>query len=185
MATRVSFSSFGKQVQPVDRQQFVGHGTNGAADVGRTRTPVQPASWVSTRHQLVLVVADAIRQMRAGADGLTAKEHDRLKQFSNGQYLSGVLSLVEIGQKCADLSAATAFPEALRGFQVQHHPVAKPTVMDAFRGETDANGEFDLAQLEYAAQPTDANRRRAIEAGNRQLAETYRALNALHAARAS
>lgn len=134
----------------------------------------------TTRAILEGVVADSMRQIRDGADNLTARDHDRIKQFSNGQYLSGVLSIAEISQKCRDMATATAFPEALRGFMVQHHPAACCSVIDAFRGETDANGIANMAQLEWEFNPTEANRARAVEALNKQLAETHRALTALH-----
>lgn len=144
------------------------------------RTPAIPLNGVLLRHALHLAASESVRQVRDHANGLTSKDHNYLKGFMRGQYLTGVLRFVEIGLKCDELGAATAFPEALRGFTVQHHPKAHVCVREAFHAESHANGEFDAAQLAYAADPTEVNRQWALEAGNRQLVETYRSLNALH-----
>lgn len=135
---------------------------------------------VSARHTLQLATAESVRQVRRTANCLTGRDHNYLKAFMKGQYLTGVLRFMEIGLKCEDVTDATAFPEALRGFTVQHHPRAHICVAEAFRAESYANGEFDAAQIAFAADPTEANRQRAVEMGNRQLVETMRALNALH-----
>lgn len=143
-------------------------------------TPADASRRVSVLDLLKTDTRDAVRITREHADGLTTKDHDLLKAFSNGQYLTGVLRFMEIGLKCQEVAAATAFPEALRGFTVRHHPRAHVCVLEAFGTESQSNGEFDAAQIAFAADRSEANRRRAIETGNRQLAETYRALNALH-----
>lgn len=143
-------------------------------------TPARAPFRVPVRHGFEFAAKDAVRLMRESASGLTAKEHDLLNKFSQGQYLTGVFRLAEIGQKCEDISGATAFPEAWRGLTVKHHPQAHVCVLDAFGTESMANGAFDADQIAYAANPTEENRQRALESGQKQLMETYRALNALH-----
>lgn len=162
---------------------FVGHAGNAIRSDLRPRTHAASLQGISPRDLLVDMVDDAMRQMRAAASGLSRRDHDRMKQFGNGQYLSGVFHIVEIGQKCEELAAATAFAEAIRGFTVQHHPKARVGISEAFGAETHANGIANDAQHAYWADPTEANKYRAIEALNYQLVETYRALNALHGAR--
>lgn len=139
-----------------------------------------PLDGVWGRHGFENATKEAVRLMREDASGLTAKEHDLLNKFSQGYYLTGVFRIAEIGQKCETLAGATAFPEVWRGLTVRHHPRAHVCFLDASATESHANGEFDLAQIAYAHDPTEENRQRAIEAGNRQLAETHRCLNALH-----
>lgn len=139
-----------------------------------------PRPVLSSRLTLLDLVAGAVQRTRHSADGLTAKDHSHLSKLSDGFYLSGVLRFMEITQKCTDVADAAAFPEALRGFTVMHHPRAHVCVGEAFRAESFANGEFDAAQIAYAADPTEANREWAIEAGTRQLMETHRSLVALH-----
>lgn len=139
-----------------------------------------PRPILSSRLTLLDMVASAVQRTRHSADGLTAKDHSHLSKLSDGFYLSGVLRFMEITQKCTDVADAAAFPEALRGFTVMHHPRAHVCLGEAFRAESYANGEFDAAQLAYAEDPTEQNRQWAIEAGTKQLMETHRSLVALH-----
>jgi hypothetical protein len=177
MATRQSLPGFGKAFDRVD--QFVGHGPDATALPFRSHTTPLPLAGVR-RDALVDAVADAVRQMQRTAVGLTVKEAQLLKDVGRGRYVGGVLKALEIGQKCEDMADATAFPEALRGWQVRHHQASCCTVIDAFRGETDANGIANMAQFEFEIAPTEANRQRALEALRRQREETDRAIIALH-----
>jgi hypothetical protein len=145
-----------------------------------THALTTPSEGVWSFQTLKEMVGDSVRQVRRSARGLTPRDRDLLKSFKDGQYLTGVMRFMEIGQKCEDVADATAFPEAIRGFTVKYHPRAHVCIGEAFRNETDANGIANLAQHDYWLDPSEANRQRAIEALNRQLAETYRALNALH-----
>lgn len=123
---------------------------------------------------------DGLRQLRDHAGGLTKKEAWALDDLNRHRGLKMVQQALTIARYRATCPAgATAILENWRGFVLAGHTPGCP-VLDAFRYETDANGDFDLAQINYAAEPTEANRARAIEAGNRQLAETRRALDALH-----
>lgn len=171
---RASISSHSSEEMPIAR--------NARLPFGWAHTPALPLRGVSTLDALKAEAGEAVRITREYADGLTTKDHDLLKAFSRGQYLTGVLRFMEIGLKCQEVAAATALPEVLRGFTVRHHPRAHVCYLEAFASESDSNGGFDVAQIAFAAERTEANRRRAIEAGNRQLAETYRSLNALHRA---
>lgn len=148
----------------------------------RPHIPTAGSTGVWAKRALEVMVADSVRQVRRSARGLTTRDHDLLKAFVKGQYLTGVMRFMEIGQKCEDVTDATAFPEALRGFQVQFHPRAQVDVLDAFGAETHANGLANDAQHDFWKDPTEANRQRAIEALNRQLVETHRSLMALHRA---
>lgn len=142
--------------------------------------PAKRPAEVWGKHVLEQMVHESVRQVRRSAVGLSTKDHDLLKAFARGQYLTGVMRFLEIGQKCEDVTDATAFPEALRGFQVQFHPRAQVDLLDAFGAETHANGIANDAQHAFWKEPTEANRHRAIEALNRQLVETHRSLMALH-----
>lgn len=143
------------------------------------RTTALPIGVVA-RDSLFDGIDDSLRQMTRTAVGLTAKEVQLVKDVRRGRYITGVLKTLEIGHKCEDVADATAFPEALRGWVVRHHPRLATCWQSAFRAETDANGVANLAQFEFEVDPTESNRQRAIEALNRQLVETHRALNALH-----
>jgi hypothetical protein len=55
------------------------------------------------------------------------------------------------------------------------------TVAKAFGGESRAQGRFDDAQMQYALEPTRANHRSAVMAGQEQLVWTQSVLDALHA----
>lgn len=146
-------------------------------------TPTTPVPEVWARHLLAIRTHDAVRQMRRTLTGATTRDNTLLKQFARGDYLTGVYRLLEVGLKCDDPADATAFPEALRGFAVEHHPKAHVDVLDAFGAETHANGLANDAQHDFWKDPTPANCDRAIEALNRQLVETHRSLMALHKAR--
>lgn len=151
-----------------------------AIRVQRDRPTTNPAASVVAKDSLLDAVDDSLRQMMRTAVGLTAKEVQLVKDVRRGRYIGGVFKTLEIGRKCEDVADSTAFPEALRGWAVRHHPRLNTCWQSAFRAETDANGTANLAQFEFEMDPTEANRQRAIEALNRQLVETNRALIALH-----
>ena len=144
------------------------------------RTTALPLRVVG-RDALGAMVRDSVRQVMGRAHGLTPKESQLLKDIGRGRYIGGVLNALEISQqKCHDVGTATALPEAFRGWVVGGHPGYEVCLFDSFVAEQQSNGSFDLAQLAYMKNPTRANKERAIEAGNRQMAETRRALDALH-----
>lgn len=175
MADRMSPISSGS----VDRRGSMTYEAIRSGLVPRT-TPVA-RSVVSHRDQLADVVRDSIRQVTRSATGLSAKEAQLLKDIARGRYIGGVLHALEISQqRCEDVADATAIPEAFRGWVLGGHPRYAVCVFDSFVAEQESNGEFDVAQMRYMRDPTPANRDRAIEAGNRQLVETRRALDALH-----
>lgn len=150
-------------------------------NVPGARTPAIGGSGVFGRDALALMVRDSVRQIRDTAIGLTPTEQQLLKDLCKGRYIGGVLNALELSQqKCTDITGATALPEAFRGWVVGGHPGYEVCLFDSFLTEQHANGTFDLTQFEYLKNPTKANRDRAIEAGNRQLVETRRALDALH-----
>lgn len=145
--------------------------------------PTKPLPEVWARHLLTARTQDAVRQMRRTLNGATTRDNSLLKQFARGDYLTGVYRLLEVGLKCDDPTDATAFPEALRGFAIEHHPKAHTDWVEAFGAETHANGLANDAQHDFWKEPTPTNLDRAIEALNRQLVETHRSLMALHRAR--
>lgn len=157
--------------------------SNGIGGATGTRTPAKALPEVWARHLLAARTQDAVRQMRRTLSGATTRDNSLLKQFARGDYLTGVYRLLEVGLKCEDVTDATAFPEALRGFAIEHHPRAHVDLLDAFGAETHANGMANNAQHDFWKEPTPANCERAIEALNRQLVETHRSLMALHRAR--
>lgn len=156
---------------------------NGVPFRSVAHTPAKPVSEVWAKAILAERTHDAVRQMRRTLSGATTKDQSLLKQFARGDYLTGVYRLLEVGLKCDDPTDATAFPEALRGFAIEHHPKAHVDVIEAFGAETHANGIANDAQHDFWTDPTDANLDRAVEALNRQLVETHRSLMALHRAR--
>lgn len=123
---------------------------------------------------------ESVRVVRDYAEGLTTKDHYFLRDLADGKYLTGMLKFNVLALKCREVAPATVFAERLRGFQVRHHPKAHVDLMDAFGAESHSNGEFDAAQIAYSRNPSEQNRQRAIEAGNKQLVETHRSLMALH-----
>lgn len=123
---------------------------------------------------------ESVRVVRDHADRLTTKDHYLLSDVADGKYLTGVFRFQVLALRCREVAAATTFAERLRGFQVQHHPQAHVDLLTAFGAESRSNGEFDAAQIAFAADPTEANRQWALEAGNRQLVETHRSMMALH-----
>lgn len=126
---------------------------------------------------------DGLRLLRDHTDALNRKESRVLDDLHRDRGLAMVRHALVIARYRASCpAAATGLLENWRGFVLAGHVVNCP-VMDAFRMETESNGTANLAQFDYEISPTEANRARAIEALNRQLAETRRALDALHGVR--
>lgn len=126
---------------------------------------------------------DGIRQLRDRSDGLTKKEAWALDDLNRDRGLAMVRHALSIARYRATCpAAATGLLENWRGFVLAGHAVNCP-VIEAFRWETDAQGDFDLAQLNYANNPTEVNRQIAIEKGSKHMAEIRRALDALHGVR--
>lgn len=127
--------------------------------------------------------ADAMRQVERSAVGLTPKEAQLIRDFRKGRYIGGVLQALEISRRCVDPSDATALPDTMRGFIIAEHPRFSVSCVEADRLETGANGEFDLAVLEWRLHPSRANKERAIEAGRRQEMATRQMIDALERSR--
>lgn len=128
-------------------------------------------------------VADAMRQVSRSAVGLSTRDAQLIRDIRDrGRYIGGVLRALEISRRCADPSDATALPDAFRGFIVAEHPGFSVNEIAADRAETAANGEFDLAVLEWKLSPTRATGERAIEAGRRQQLRTQQMVDAIERA---
>lgn len=135
---------------------------------------------LDSRLDFLGVTRDGVRQVRPYLDTLPKKEARLLDDVSRGKGLAMVRQALEIARHRASCpAAATGLLENWRGFVLAGHTPGC-AILDAFGWETEAQGGFDVAQFAYAENPSEANRLRAIEAGNRQLAETRRALDALH-----
>lgn len=128
-------------------------------------------------------VADAMRQVSRSAVGLSAKEAQLVRDIRDrGRYISGICQALEISRRCADPCDATALPDAFRGFVVAVHPGFQVNERQADRAETESNGEFDLAVLEWRINPSRVNGERAIEAGRRQQLRTQQMVDAIERA---
>lgn len=148
---------------------------------GHTRT--RQVCGYTSRIALASRVADAMRQVERSAAGLTKKEAQLVRDIRDrGRYIGGVLQALEISRRCTDPTDATALPDAFRGFVIATHPGFLVNQIGADRAETEANGEFDLAVLEWKLSPSRANGERAIEAGRRQVVATQQMVDAIERA---
>lgn len=145
-------------------------------------TTTTPFRGVFDRDALADRTQDAIRQVMRSADGIGPKDRQLLKDIGRGRYIGGVQRALEISRRCVDPSDATALPDAFRGFVVAVHPGFQVCEISADRAETESNGEFDLAVLEWRLSPSKANGERAIEAGRRQLMRTQQMCDAIERA---
>lgn len=144
------------------------------------RTSAAPSRLVARSSDLRVIAADAVRVVRISAHGLSERERQLLDDLGRGRYLTGVFKFVEIAKRCEDPLHAAWFAERLRGFVLADHPAISRDVDLAFRDETVANGDANLAQHDYRVAPTRANRERAIDALLRQDITTHAAIDALH-----
>jgi hypothetical protein len=179
MATRQSLPGFGKAFDRAD--QFVGHGPDATALPFRSHTSTSRVSLVQTADEFEALFRDGIRQMRRSVLPLDRPQVRLLDDVTRGRGIGMLGKVLEIARyQCADPTDATAVPEVCRGFVLAGHR-ANTTVFAAGQLETDANCDFDHAQLAYEHEPTRANYERLIEAGNRQINETRRVMDAAHA----
>jgi hypothetical protein len=138
---------------------------------------------VQTADEFSAATRDGLRMMRRSLEPLEKREARVLDDLNRDRGIAMVRQALEIARYRSKCPAdATALTEKWHGFVLAGHQQACP-VIDAFEWETKAQGEFDLAQLEYAANPTEANRQRAIEFGHRHQAYIRRCLDALHGVR--
>lgn len=135
---------------------------------------------VSSIEEFEVLFRDGVRQMRRSAIGLNRKQHRVLDDVSRGVGIRMVAQALDIARfQCLCPADATAIPEVCRGYVLAGHQT-NWTVFDASQTETDANCDFDHAQIAYAMDPSPANYERLVESGNRQMTETRRVLDAAH-----
>lgn len=180
MATRETRSGFREAVNGVGQ---VGHTYQSIRAELATRTRTAFPSGYTPKAALTVRVQDAMRQVERSATGLSKREAQLVRDIRDrGRYIGGVLQALEISRRCVDPSDATALPDALRGFVIAAHPGFQVCEVSADRAETAANGEFDLAVLEWKLSPSQANGERAVEAGRRQLMRTQQMVDAIERA---
>lgn len=172
-----------EEINRVERRQVVGgHGYESIRAELAEHTRTTPARGYAARAPLATRVDDAMRQVERSVPNLNKKEVQLIRDIRKGRYIGGVLQALEISRRCWDPTDATALPDTFRGYVIAEHPRFQVCQVEAFRHETDANGEFDLAQYEWMLNPSRVNGERAIEAGRRQLLRTQQAIDAIERA---